>query len=348
MAAAVLKRRGHEVIGVGLRLLDPGDGNVSEAGAEGMRDARAVAENIGIPFRLLDLRKDFREKVIEDFAMSYARGETPNPCVACNSMIKFGSLFVEALRLGAAALATGHYARVERDARTGGYVLKRGIDESKDQSYFLYALARERLSRVRFPLGDMTKEEAREVAGSMGLEVRDKAESQDVCFVGEEGYGALVRALAGEGRPGPILDEKGSVIGEHRGIALYTVGQRRGLGLASDQAMYVIDIDPESNSITVAAGERVLRQSRLFLRDVNYVSIEPVEGEIAVEAVTRYRKRAVPAMLRPLAGERARLDFDEPQEMTAPGQSVVLYRGDEVLCGGKVTRLDSCGSGLFS
>jgi tRNA-specific 2-thiouridylase len=342
VAAAVLKEQGREVVGIGLKLVDPAGQSLSGrscCGIRDMEDARRVAEHIGVPFYVLNFTEEFRESVIDYFTASYLRGETPNPCVHCNEVIKFDMLLRRALGLEAEFLATGHYARAERDSRTGRYVLRKGIDGSKDQSYFLYSLSQEQLSCALFPVGGMSKEQVRGVARSLGLKVHDKTESQDVCFVGSEGYAAFVRRSAdSEAPPGPILDESGNEIGRHRGLLDYTIGQRRGLGLSTAGAMYVIDIDPAGNSITVAPGDRLARQSRLVLDRVNYVSIARPEEEIPVEAVTRYRREAVPAILRPMGEVGASLEFEAPQDPTAPGQSVVLYEGDRVLCGGVAKR----------
>jgi len=342
VAAAVLKEQGSDVVGIGLQLVDPEGTDVSPrscCGIKDMEDARRVAEHIGIPFYVLNFRDEFREAVIDYFTSSYLRGETPNPCVPCNAVIKFDLLLRKAMGLEATCLATGHYARVELKTGRDRYVLLKGTDPAKDQSYFLYSLTQEQLSRALFPVGGMTKDETRRVARGLGLKVHDKTESQDVCFVGCEGYAAFVCGAAdARVETGPILDEAGSVIGEHRGLPYYTIGQRHGLGLSTMDAMYVVDIDPGANSITVAPGSRLMRQERLTLGVVNYVSIEMPDKPMAVEAVTRYRKSAVPATLVPAGAGQAFLEFHQPQEPTAPGQSVVLYEGDTVLCGGVAMR----------
>jgi len=341
-AAAVLGERGHRVIGVGLRLFsEPGwsCSRKSCCGSAEMEDARRVAEAIDIPFYLLDFREAFATHVIDYFVYSYLRGETPNPCVPCNEVVKFDLLLDAARRLGAGRLATGHYARLETDEASGRWVLRKGADGGKDQSYFLYSLKQEMLARALFPLGGLDKSETRLIARAAGLPVHDKAESQDICFVGERGYAEFIEAhTASVPGPGPIYDDSGEEIGVHRGIHNYTVGQRHGLGLSTSEAVYVVDIDPEGNSITVAAAEGFRRQRRLALGRVNYVSIARPDAPLEVRVRTRYRKPEVDALLTPLEGDSAELEFAEPQEPTAPGQSVVAYRGDVVLCGGTALR----------
>ncbi len=341
VAAAILERQGWTVIGVGLQLV--GDkGHEREArsccGISDMKDARRVAERVGIPFYVLNFRDAFRENVIDYFTASYLRGETPNPCVPCNKVIKFDLLSRRAKELNAGWLATGHYAIVDQDGETGRRVLRKGKDESKDQSYFLYSLTQEQLARALFPVGQMTKADTREVAKSLGLKVHNKPESQDICFVGREGYAAFIRNSVGDFQPGPILDEEGSVLGTHRGLPCYTVGQRRGLGLSRRAPMYVTDIDFANNSITVAHRNRLRGQERVTLDEMNYVSIGRPSGPIEVGAVTRYRKPEVLSTLVPVEDGRAFLEFHEPQAPTAPGQSVVMYLGDMVCCGGIVAR----------
>jgi tRNA-specific 2-thiouridylase len=342
IAAAMLKDQGHEVVGIGLRMFGEAgaaDAPADRRGVEEMEDARGVAEAIGIPFHVLDFTDPFREKVIDPFVSSYAEGETPNPCIPCNQVIKFGLLLRAAEGMGARYLATGHYARVERDAETGRYMLARGVDGMKDQSYFLYALSQEQLARALFPMGDMTKARARAMAAELGFKVHDKRGSQDICFVGAEGYASYVCRQPGVSfEPGPILDEAGSVIGTHRGLPHYTVGQRRGLGISLPEPVYVVDIDPGANSVTVVTGDRLRRQDRVLLDCINYVSIERPARPVEAQARTRYRKPEVPAMFVPVDERRALVEFHEPQEPTAPGQSVVLYDGDNVLCGGVVKR----------
>lgn len=342
VAAALLKEAGHEVIGIALLLVDPIEAAGLErtcCGIASMDDARRVAERLSIPFYVLNFKDAFREAVIDYFTSSYMRGETPNPCIPCNEIIKFDGLLRVALGLGASHLATGHYARVSFDNRNGRYCLKKGIDAAKDQSYFLYPLTQEQLARAAFPVGELTKSETRDIARRMGLGVCDKPESQDVCFVGAEGYAEYVTSrIDSHLEGGTILDESGTCVGRHRGLPYYTVGQRHGLGISLPEAVYVVDIDPSRNAITVAPKAHLLRETEVALSDLNYVSIEPATGSVEVEAKTRYGKQAKPATLVPLDAGNAVVRFDSPQEPTAPGQSVVLYGGDTVIAGGVARR----------
>ena len=344
MAAAVLKDTGFEVVGIGLQLVDPLEavrGPRSCCGIGEMEDARRVAEKLDIPFYVLNFKEVFRTTVIDYFISSYLNGETPNPCVPCNEVIKFSELLRTAKGLDAGFLATGHYARVRRDPAGGRFLLYKGTDESKDQSYFLYSLSQEQLSHAVFPVGDMTKTETRKMAGRLGLKVHDKPESQDICFIEEGGYGSYIEERAGHRiEPGPVKDESGAVIGSHKGLPHYTVGQRHGLGISFPEPMYVVDINATANSITVAGAGRLQRQERVLLEKVNYVSVAEPKEPIGVLARTRYRKPEVNATLVPLDGDRAFVEFHALQESTAPGQSVVLYDRDVVVGGGVVKRMD--------
>jgi len=344
VAAALLKDAGYDVVGIGLQLVYPSEavgGSRSCCGIGAMEDARRVTEKLGIPFYVLNFKDVFQTTVIDYFVSSYLNGETPNPCIPCNEVIKFQELLRVAKGLDAGFLATGHYARVIQDQVTGRFVLHKGMDEFKDQSYFLYSLTQEQLSHAVFPVGEMTKKETRELADLLGLKVHDKPESQDICFIDEDGYGSYIEERAGPRiEPGPIEDESGAVIGSHRGLPYYTVGQRRGLGLSFHEPMYVADIDATANSITVVSAGKLQRQERLLLERVNYVSVTEPKEPIRVLARTRYKKHEVGATLVPLGGDRAFIEFHSPQEPTAPGQSVVLYDGDVVVGGGIVKRMD--------
>jgi tRNA-specific 2-thiouridylase len=340
VAAALLKERGFDVIGVGLHLYDVDAASGSAcSGIEAMEDARRVAKHLSIPFYVLDFKHAFKQQVIDYFCSSYARGLTPNPCVPCNQAIKFEKLLSVAESKGASFLATGHYARIERDEATGRLRLRKGVDESKDQSYFLYSLTQNQLQRAMFPLGCMAKTETRELARRHGLRVHDKAESQDVCFLGSTPYAEFLEKAAGcSFAPGPIiLDETGEVVGEHAGLHRYTIGQRHGLGVSMEKPLYVVDMDVEANALRVASRENLKRQRRIRLVDVNYIA-EPPAGAVEVAARTRYRKPEVAARLVPLDAGTALVEFLEPQEPTAPGQSVVLYAEDYVVGGGIASR----------
>jgi tRNA-uridine 2-sulfurtransferase len=337
VAALLLKESGHDVVGVGLKLL-AGDGGSSCCSVDAMGDARKVAERIGIPFYVLDFEAPFSESVIDYFSSSYACGETPNPCVPCNKVVKFDGLLRVALGAGATRLATGHYARVEDDPLAGRVRLLKGLDPAKDQSYFLYSLTQRQLARASFPVGGMTKDETRAHAREAGLPVHDKPESQDICFVDGSCADFVARRHPGSGVPGPLLDSDGEVIGTHRGIASYTIGQRRRLGIGGEQALYVVDIDATANTVTVAPRERYMTREPLELAQVNYVSIEEPEGPLSVSVKTRYRGTEMDATLVPTGDGEALLEFAGEREPMAPGQSAVIYNGDVVVAGGVAGR----------
>jgi tRNA-specific 2-thiouridylase len=332
--AAILKREGYEVIGVTMRLWTEGNGNSPAphrrcCSLEEVEDARRVCQVLDIPFYVLNFEPQFRTYVVDYFCQEYLRGRTPNPCLACNRWIKFDFLLNRALTLGANYLATGHYARIERHNES--YRLLKGIDSAKDQSYVLYNLGQKELKHLLFPLGMYTKSEARRIAQEAGLPVWDKTESQEICFVTSGDYQHFLseRSLT---QPGDIVDTEGKVLGRHSGIGFYTVGQRRGLGLASREPRYVLSIDPEKNSVVVGTNEQLLR-SELIASEVSYVSGEPPQEPMDVTAKIRYKSPEERAMLYP-QGRQARLVFEEAQRAITPGQAVVFYRDDVVLGGG--------------
>lgn len=340
VAAGMLRDSGMDVFGLGLELYEAGQQVYPPSCGAGssMDDAEAAARTLGIPFEVLDFTSLFKEKVVDYFVATYLAGETPNPCVACNKTIKFGELLDVARERGARYLATGHYVRLAFDAERSRYIMRKGADPLKDQSYFLYSLSQEQLEHSIFPLGDLTKSRTRELARNVGLELEEKPESQDVCFMGSDGYASFILDRVGAVESGPILDESGFIIGKHRGLPFYTIGQRRGLGVSFPEPVYVVDIDRSANTITVASASCLKREQRLFLRDMNYVSVEQPQRPLEVQAKTRYRKPQVDATLIATAEAMAIVEFDSPQEPTAPGQSVVLYDEDIVVGGGIVTR----------
>lgn len=344
VAAALFLEQGYEVIGVGMRLpeaVGAGSGEESTCcGMAGMADARTVAERLRIPFYVLDYREAFSTAVIDPFCAAYARGKTPNPCVLCNSRLKFGSLLERAVVMGAESIATGHYARIDAAGPNGRLRLLKGTSQRHDQSYFLYSLTPALLARVRFPVGEMTKEEVRATAARLELPVADKPGSVDICWVGQSSYREVVARFYPEAtRPGPIVDTAGRVLGQHRGIAGYTLGQRQGLGVAARERLFVVDIDVAANRITVAPASEAL-VDHILVGDVNWVSIAPPPEPLRVEARVRYRGALVPALVEPSDATTTRVlvQFDRPQPPIAPGQAAVFYDGDVVLGGGTITR----------
>jgi tRNA-specific 2-thiouridylase len=332
VAAALLLEAGHEVEGVTLvqacRPEGDGGGCCCDPG-----DARAVAHQLGIAHRTLDYVDLFCGAVIAPFAAAYRRGLTPNPCLECNRRVRFGALLDEATREGFDALATGHHARLRRDG--DGYHLLRGSDPAKDQSYVLFMLGQAQLERLQFPVGETTKEEVRRRARALGLSSAERAESQDLCFVGAEGYREFLKDQFPEAaQPGPIVDTAGREIGRHDGVAGFTVGQRRGLGVALGSPRYVVEIHPGTATVVVG-GPGDLLASGCRLGEVSWVAGRPPEGN-GLEAKVRYRSPAAPARLEPDEAGEWWVWFEEPQRAVTPGQAAVLYRGDEALGGGTI------------
>ncbi len=353
-AAALLRAEGHELVGFTMQLWNQRRGlSVGEDGEplpsrccslDDVYDARRVAEELGFPFYVLNLERDFERDVVAPFVKSYLEGETPIPCVACNSRLKFASLDRTALSVGCEKVATGHYARVSFDEATGRYRLSKGKDARKDQTYFLWELTQEQLSRSLFPLGEMTKEEVREAARRQGLYVAEKRESQEICFVPDGDYAGFIdRYLEAEGREaerparGEIVDAEGRVVGEHEGVHRYTVGQRRGLGVSRQLPLYVVRVEPDSNRVVVGHDDELL-SSEFTAAGVNWVAFEKPAEPFAADVRVRYRHAEAPATVTPLGRGRVRVRFDKPQRAVTPGQAAVFYRGEEVVGGGWIVR----------
>ena len=334
VAASLLKRAGHEVIGLFMRTGAHGEGLERRAktccSATDAVDARAVADRLDIPFQSLDFERDFG-RVMDNFADEYAAGRTPNPCVLCNIWLKFGKLWSYGQQVGADFVATGHYARIVADA-DGSPRVARAIDPTKDQSYVLFGLRRELLAKVLLPVGGFAKAEIRAIARDEGLPVHDKPDSQEICFVPDDDYLRFVRERRDEApRPGSIVDEDGTPLGEHGGVEGFTIGQRRGLGLSVGEPRYVVQIEAATSTVTV--GRRTsLERPGLVAGRVNWQVDEPT-GPFRCLAQIRARHRAVAATVEPLPGGRIRVDFDEPQSAVTPGQVVTLY-GDDLVIGG--------------
>lgn len=341
-SAALLVEQGYDVVGVMMRIWGETTGGPSTGSGQGINrccspkavaDARSVARHLGIPFYLLDFQDEFKKYVVDYFVAEYAAGRTPSPCIMCNRHIRFRFLLQRALALEADYLATGHYARVRQTA-DGRYQLLKGVDAQKDQSYFLYMLNQSQLRHVTFPVGGYTKPQVREMARRRGLLVAEKAESQELCFLADGDYRRFIRDYAPDAvQPGPILDQSGQKLGEHAGLPMYTIGQRRGLGIALGEPVYVLDVDRERNALIVGPDEE-LYQHALTLDGVSYVAGEPPAGEVAVTAKIRSMGSETPATLIPKDANQAVLVFESSVRAIAPGQAAVFYTGDAVLGGG--------------
>jgi tRNA-specific 2-thiouridylase len=346
VAAALLVEQGYDVTGVTLNLsprLDAEDAwerDDSCCGLAASEDARRVADRLGIPHYVLNFRDVFAEKVIANFLDEYRRGRTPNPCIRCNDHIKFGTVLLKARALGAELVATGHYARCATDPVTGRQLLRKAVDLRKDQSYVLYVLTQDELQRTIFPLGELTKDRTRELARQLNLPVANKPESQEICFVSERNYGEFLSKLAPDvAQPGPIVDLDGRHLGEHRGVAFYTIGQRRGLGLLGPEPRFVIDLDAASRTIVVGP-EAALFDTDVYAEEINLVGASELAEPRPVVARVRYRMADAEATVQQVGPDRLHLRFARPQRAITPGQAVVCYDGDVVLAGGTITSTD--------
>lgn len=325
-AAVCLQNAGYECVGATMLMQDSG-----ESGAE---DARAVANTLGMEFSVLDVREQFKKEVMDEFVASYLRGETPNPCIVCNKKLKFGLFADYAKDIGADYIATGHYARVEKYGER--YAIKKGLDERKDQSYVLYNLTQETLSRLILPLGSMEKAEVRELALDAALKNAEKKESQDICFVPDGDYvGFIERTLGKETPEGDFVLRDGKVMGRHKGIIRYTIGQHKKLGLGIHTPLYVLEKDAANNRIILGSNEDLFVKT-LEAKDLNWMAIEKPDAPIRALAKIRYKHREQPATIEVIGEDRVRVTFDEPQRAATPGQAVVFYDGDTVLGGGTV------------
>ncbi|MCR5166920.1 MAG: tRNA 2-thiouridine(34) synthase MnmA [Oscillospiraceae bacterium] len=325
-AAYLAMKKGYECVGANMRLFD--GSNTKDA-----EDAAAAADRLGIPFHIIDLSAEFRCEVIDRFISAYENGCTPNPCVDCNHYIKFGAMFREAEKLGCDIIVTGHYARTE--CADGIYHLKKAADESKDQSYMLCSLTQDKLSRVYFPLGDMQKSQTRQIAEELGFPNARKHDSQDICFVPDGDYASVIEKYTGKTYPcGTFTDRDGNILGTHNGLIRYTVGQRRGLGVAFGRPVYVCGKDPASNSV-ILGDESELYSTELDIGGATYTA-EPFPERFRAEIMVRYRRKAAPALITVTGENTLHAVFDEPQRAISPGQAAVIYDKDEVLGGGTI------------
>ncbi len=330
MSAYLLKEEGFDVTAVNCCFYK----NENDSG-ESVRDAEAVSSKLGVPFEVADLQKPFYEKVIRSFISTYINGGTPNPCIICNKNLKFGLMLDMALEKGFDLIATGHYARIENDEATGRYLLKKGLDPNKDQSYVLYCLNQHQLSHTVFPLGEFTKDDVRQKAESLEL-IRKKGESQDICFVPDGDYASFIEKESGLTFPeGDFVTDEGKVLGRHKGIIRYTVGQRKGLGLALPAPMYVKEKDTENNRVILCDNESLFTKS-LYANKINLITCDELKAPIRVKAKVRYKHQEQWATVTQEEDDLLHVVFDEPQRAIAKGQAVVLYDGDTVVGGGTI------------
>ncbi|MBI3599443.1 MAG: tRNA 2-thiouridine(34) synthase MnmA [Nitrospinae bacterium] len=350
-AAALLKDAGYDVIGISMQIWDYSAENSERFGTccslDDINDARRVAEKIGIPFYVLKLEDEFKKNVVDYFISEYLRGRTPNPCIPCNQRLKFDILLNYAAKIGASKVATGHYARIHSHAERGNengnrYFIQRGVDINKDQSYFLFNLTQEQLKKALFPLGDYTKSEIRKMAKSFGLKVAEKEESQEICFIPDNNYADFIagRVDAEKIIEGEIVTTDGAVVGRHKGLPFYTIGQRKGLGISWSRPLYVSEIDVENNRLIVNEGEALMRRE-FIVENVNWSIDAPTDGTFRASTQIRYRHPAseseitsIPTQSMGTRNNSVRVIFDEPQRAITPGQAAVFYDGDTLIGGG--------------
>lgn len=338
LVAALLLKQGYEVMGLTFRMWPKDECGASFGRAccnlEAITRARAVAEDLGIPYYVFDFSEEFKKQVIDYFCEEYLKGYTPNPCVMCNEKIKFGLLHEKAQALGTDLIATGHYAKVDFDKDNSRYLLKEGSDKEKDQSYFLFSLSQDQLMHAIFPLAEYTKDKTRAAAKKLKLKTFDTESSQDICFIRDLNYAEYIKSKTkGQIKEGDIVDTNGKVVGRHKGILFYTIGQRRGLGIAHKEPLYVVAIDRELNRIIVGTKKDVLKKS-LVANGLNWVAVTGIDKPVRVKAKIRYNHKKQDATVAPIGVTEVRVDFDSPQEAPTPGQAVVFYDGDVVVGGG--------------
>ena len=337
VAALLTRQAGFECVGATMRLYSP-DGSKNCGGLTDVEDARSVAQRLGIEHLVLDFQEEFREKVMDAFAASYLNGTTPNPCIQCNRHLKFGAMLSRARELGCEYVVSGHYARISRDEATGRYLLRRAADPAKDQTYFLYCLSQEQLASIRFPLGELTKAQVRQIAEEAGFVNARKHDSQDICFVPDGDHTRFLAQHTGKAfDQGDFLDLEGNRVGQHRGAACYTIGQRKGLGIALGAPVYVCGKDMEKNTVTVGPNEALFSRE-LLANDWFWFPFPALTEPMKVTAKIRHSQFDKAATVYPEENGYARVVFDEPQRAISPGQAVVLYSGEIVIGGGTITK----------
>ncbi len=342
VAAYLLKNAGYDVIGVTMQIWQDEDGAVQEesggcCGLSAVDDARRVAYALDIPYYVMNFKNEFKDAVINYFADEYIKGNTPNPCIACNRYVKWESLLKRALGLGADYIATGHYARVVQ-LKNGRYTLKKSATAAKDQTYALYNLTQYQLAHTLMPVGEYTKDEIRRLAKNINLRIANKPDSQEICFIPDKDYAGFITEYTGkEPEEGNFVTPEGKIIGRHKGIIHYTVGQRKGLNLAMGHPVFVLAIRPETNEVVIGNGDEVYG-SKLYASNLNFMSVEDLEGEMEATAKIRYSHKGSKCIIRKTEADRLECIFEEPQRAVTPGQAVVFYDGDYVIGGGTILR----------
>ena len=342
VAAYLLKQQGYEVIGVTMQIWHKEDNQTVEenggcCGLSAVEDARRVAQMLDIPYYVMNFREEFDQKVIRYFMREYLNGRTPNPCIACNRYVKWESLLQRSMQIGADYIATGHYARIEQ-LQNGRYAIRTSVTAAKDQTYALYNLTQQQLAHTLMPVGDYEKPQIRKIAEDIGLPVATKRDSQDICFVPDHDYaGFIARETGRESLPGNFVDEEGNIMGQHKGLIHYTIGQRKGLGIPSATPIFVKELRPENNEVVLCKSESLFRRE-CAVANVNYMAEESLAEPVHAIGKVRYSHAGAPCMIYPQADGTLRIVFDEPQRAMTPGQAAVFYRDDYVLCGGTIER----------
>lgn len=340
VCAYLLKEQGYDVIGVTMQIWQDDDRcDIKDDGAccglSAVNDARRVAEQIGIPYYVMNFKKEFKDNVMDYFVDEYINGRTPNPCIACNRYVKWEALLKRSLDIGADYIATGHYSRVEK-LPNGRYSIKKSITDAKDQTYALYNLTQEQLSHTLMPVGSYTKDQIREIAQKIGLNVASKPDSQDICFVPDNDYAGYLEKFAGvEPKEGNFVTKDGTVIGRHKGIIHYTIGQRKGLGLSMGHPVFVVAIRPETNEVVIGENEDLFTR-RIVVNNFNFMSVEDIDSEVRLVGKIRYSHKGAPCVVKKIDNGLVECMFDEPQRAPTPGQALVLYDGDYVFGGGTI------------
>ena len=340
VAAWLLKEQGYDVIGVTMQIWQDEDNEVQEenggcCGLSAVDDARRVASSIGIPYYVMNFKQEFQKNVIDYFTEEYLNGRTPNPCIACNRYVKWEALLQRSLSIGADYIATGHYARIDK-LPNGRYAIRRSATLAKDQTYALYNLTQEQLAHTLMPVGNYSKDKIREMAEEIGLQVANKPDSQDICFVPDHDYASFITQETGkESKPGNFVDEEGNIMGQHRGLIHYTIGQRKGLGISSSTPIFVKELRPQTNEVVLCKSERLF-SCDCHVDNINYMAEEKLTGPVKAIGKIRYSHAGAPCTLYPQPDGTLLAQFDEPQRAMTPGQAAVFYQDDHVLCGGTI------------